>query len=142
MRLKPVAPILFLKSNEEYVAAWPFQKYPLMLLRCMADCRTVIFTDAKNFGRTPAQAEFSAQHFMLKAFVPFGAGPRFARRQLAMVEIKMVMAMLSGTFEVSRRSPQTVGEIFSFTMMPRIYLCVSSAQEITHGRVVRLPPHS
>ena len=53
--------------------------------------------------------------------MPFGAGPRFCPgRQLAMVEIKTVMAMLCTGFEITKtEQPRTVGEIFSFTMMPQ-----------------------
>lgn len=55
-----------------------------------------------------------------KAFIPFGAGPRFCPgRNLALVEIKMVMAMLCSTFDLLK--PEQAGaveEIFSFTMMP------------------------
>ncbi len=56
-----------------------------------------------------------------RAFVPFGAGPRFCPgRQLAMVEIKTVMAMLCAAFEVSKSEANgPVREIFSFTMMPQ-----------------------
>ncbi|MGA7391428.1 MAG: cytochrome P450 [Terrimicrobiaceae bacterium] len=55
-----------------------------------------------------------------RAFVPFGAGPRFCPgRQLAMMEIKTVMAMLCTGFEVSKADPASlVNEIFAFTMMP------------------------
>jgi cytochrome P450 len=55
-----------------------------------------------------------------KAFVPFGGGPRYCPgRQLAMVEIKTVMAMLCAAFEVTKTEhPEPVREIFSFTMMP------------------------
>ena len=55
-----------------------------------------------------------------KAFVPFGGGPRFCPgRQLAMVEIKAVMAMLCAAFEVAKTEhPEPVRELFSFTMMP------------------------
>lgn len=55
-----------------------------------------------------------------RAFLPFGAGPRYCPgRHLAMLEIKMVMAMIARNFEV-RRAPGTTPaeELFAFTMMP------------------------
>src|SRR5262249_2362085 len=56
-----------------------------------------------------------------RAFVPFGAGPRFCPgRQLAMVEIKTVMTMLCSAFEIQKpKNSQPVTELFSFTMMPQ-----------------------
>jgi cytochrome P450 len=52
--------------------------------------------------------------------MPFGAGPRFCPgRHLAMLEIKMVLAMLCRNFDLER-FPGTPPpkEVFSFTMMP------------------------
>ena len=55
------------------------------------------------------------------AFLPFGAGPRFCPgRHLAMLEIKMVTAMLCHNFEVVRfPGAPPPEEVFSFTMMPK-----------------------
>ena len=55
-----------------------------------------------------------------KAFLPFGAGPRFCPgRQLAMVEIKTVMAMLCASFDIEKcETAEPLRELFSFTMMP------------------------
>jgi cytochrome P450 len=56
-----------------------------------------------------------------RAFLPFGAGPRFCPgRHLAMLEIQMVMAMIARHFDV-RRAPGTAPaeELFAFTMMPK-----------------------
>jgi cytochrome P450 len=69
------------------------------------------------------------------AFVPFGAGPRFCPgRHLAMLEIKMVLAMLCRNFDVSRypdtRPPE---EVFSFTMMPSdFFVRLRSRQRPAH----------
>lgn len=56
-----------------------------------------------------------------RAFMPFGAGPRYCPgRHLAMLEIKMVMAMIARHFDV-RRAPGTAPaeELFAFTLMPK-----------------------
>ena len=55
------------------------------------------------------------------AFFPFGAGPRFCPgRHLAMLEIKIVAAMLCRNFRVvpfpGALPPE---QVFSFTMMPK-----------------------
>ena len=124
MRLKPVAPVLFLEPNEDVeVGGVAVPKgTALMLLTSYG-----VLQDA-HFG---AAAQFKPQRWLeaapatgcphnSKAFVPFGAGPRFCPgRALALVEIKTVMAMLCSTFEISKPSHSgPVTEIFSFTMMP------------------------
>ena len=56
-----------------------------------------------------------------KAFAPFGGGARFCPgRHLAMLEIKLVAAMVCRNFEVNRApdSPPTE-EVWGFTMMPK-----------------------
>ena len=66
-----------------------------------------------------ASAADGASH-NTRAFMPFGAGPRFCPgRHLAMLEIRMVLGMLSRNFEVYR-APGTSppGELYAFTMMP------------------------
>jgi cytochrome P450 len=123
MRLKPVAPIIFLESIEDVViggVAVP-KEIALMLLTLHGGLQEIHFAAADEFRperwleagpRLPAHNT--------KAFVPFGVGPRYCPgRQLAMVEIKAVMAMLCAAFDISKTDQaQPVGEIFSFTMMP------------------------
>ena len=63
------------------------------------------FSDSKSFRpeRWLAAARRSADGHNTQAFLPFGAGPRFCPgRHLAMLEIKMVAAMLCRNFELSR----------------------------------------
>ena len=62
----------------------------------------------------------SSEGHNTQAFLPFGAGPRFCPgRHLAMLEIKMVAAMLCRNFDLSRAPDATrTEEVFSFTMMP------------------------
>jgi cytochrome P450 len=124
MRLKPVAPLLFLETNEDVeVGGLSIPKAtPVMLLTLHPALQEAHFTAAAQFNPDrwlePPPSP-SAVH-NAKAFVPFGAGPRFCPgRHLALVEIKMVMAMLCSTFDLSK--PEQAGpveEIFSFAMMP------------------------
>ncbi len=55
-----------------------------------------------------------------RAFLPFGAGPRYCPgRNLAMLEATMVAAMLVRNFEITRPpSARAVGERFAFTYQP------------------------
>jgi cytochrome P450 len=55
-----------------------------------------------------------------RAFVPFGGGPRFCPgRNLALLEIKVVLAMFCRNFELALANPaQSVAEAFAFTMGP------------------------
>ena len=124
MRLKPVAPIIFLETIEDVEiggVAVPKETalFLLTLHGCMQDTH---FGAADQFRpeRWLEEAPGAGCPHNAKAFVPFGAGPRFCPgRQLAMVEIKTVAAMLCAGFEVSKTDPpRRVSEIFSFTMMP------------------------
>jgi len=124
MRLKPVAPIIFLESIEDVViggVAIP-KETALMLLTLHGGLQETHFAAADEFRPErwlETAPPFPGAH-NTKAFVPFGVGPRYCPgRQLAMVEIKAVMAMLCATFDISKTDrAQPVGEIFSFTMMP------------------------
>ena len=55
-----------------------------------------------------------------RAFVPFGAGPRFCPGyNLAMLEMKAVLAMVCKNFVVTMiTNPEEVKEILAFAMMP------------------------
>lgn len=124
MRLKPVAPIFFLETNEDVEAgdvSIP-KATPVMLLTLHPALQDAHFTAAAQFKpeRWMDAAPSPENIHNAKAFVPFGAGPRFCPgRNLALVEIKMVMAMLCSTFDLTK--PERAGpveEVFSFTMMP------------------------
>lgn len=128
MRLKPVAPILFLQAQRESVVAGvtvPKNTMLLLLLRRVA-------TDARNFSRP---VEFDPQRWLLdqktpstvtesprRVSMPFGAGPRLCPgRYLALLEIKMVIAMLLRNFKVEcvfTRDGRPVRERLAFTMEP------------------------
>lgn len=56
-----------------------------------------------------------------RASIPFGGGPRFCPdRNLALLEIKVVLAMVLRNFELELADPtQPVEEEFAFTMGPK-----------------------
>lgn len=124
MRLKPVAPLLVSETKiptEICGVNVPPGVSVILLSRHMA-------TRAENFTRPE---EFLLERWLekgpgedrahnQKAFVPFGGGPRFCPgRNLALLEIKVVLAMLCRNFEVELANPgQSVEELFAFTMAP------------------------
>ena len=124
MRLKPIAPI----HGMEPLADVALMGYripagtPIILLT------RVITTAPEHFG-SPGRfkpdrwlvddAERSEAHDT-RGFIPFGTGPRFCPgRNLAVLEIKTVLAMLIRNFDVRMARPaQPVEEKLAFTMMP------------------------
>ena len=124
MRLKPVAPLLSLEAVEDVtICGMAVPKgTALMLITLHGGLQETHFAAASQFRpeRWLEERTSPGCAHNTRAFVPFGAGPRFCPgRQLAMMEIKTVMAMLSTGFEVSKADPASlVNEIFAFTMMP------------------------
>jgi len=125
MRMKPVAPIIFIEPNEDVEVAGVSipRGTAMMLLTSQAALEDVYFAAAAQFNpeRWLNTGQASSNGHDTKAFVPFGFGPRFCPgRNLAMLEIKMAMAMVCSTFELSKpeHAPE-VEEVFSFTMEPK-----------------------
>ncbi len=128
MRLKPVAPLLFHEPIEDVEigdVAVP-KGTSIFLVTFYGALQDSQFGQADQFRpeRWLEAAPASGCPHNAKAFLPFGAGPRFCPgRQLALLEIKTVMAMLCCNFELSKPAPSAsappVEELFSFTMMPR-----------------------
>jgi cytochrome P450 len=125
MRLKPVAPIVGLESNADTVIG--DVRVPkgtgVYLLTGYAATMQSNFADPQDFRpeRWLVAAARRAGGHNTKAFVPFGGGARFCPgRHLAMLEIKLVAAMVCRNFEVARvpDSPPTE-EVWGFTMMPK-----------------------
>jgi cytochrome P450 len=122
LRLKSVAPMLYLEPIKE-VELNGFripQGVTLMLLSRHGALQQQNFNDAQAFKPGRWLAADPACPHNRNAFIPFGAGPRFCPgRNLALLEIKMAIAMLCRNFTVFREaSGQPVRELFSFTMMP------------------------
>jgi cytochrome P450 len=127
MRLKPVAPVIMGEAVRDTVVAGievPAGHLVMCLMRPGA-------TDERHFPRAqafdparwlaqaaPARAAASAK----RVAMPFGAGPRLCPgRYLAVLEMKMVIAMLLGGFEVESVSTPGGGEArehLALTMSP------------------------
>lgn len=124
MRLKPIAPLNGLETNEGV----ELMGYYLPPGTAVVALTRYAATDPANFG---APERFSPERWLdpgspdtaphnTQAFLPFGTGPRFCPgRNLALVEIKMVLAMLCHNFDIALSIPErAVEEKLSFTMLP------------------------
>jgi cytochrome P450 len=129
--LRPVAPLFFMESNVATVLEdvhLPAGSAVIFLMRRGAvDARRA--GDAAEFrparwrqgpdGTAPAAAD---ERGLLKASIPFGAGPRLCPgRYVAMLEIKMVIATLARNFElveVDTADGAPPQERLEFTMYP------------------------
>jgi cytochrome P450 len=122
MRLKPVAPILMLEAARETMVGTlevPRGTLLMCLMRAGAtDERR--FPDAQAFA--PERWSAMTSNSPKRVAMPFGAGPRLCPgRYLAILEMKMVMAMLLGGFHIERVDTPDGGEArehLAFTMFP------------------------
>ena len=127
MRLKPVAPVLILQALRDTVIAdvrvptdtviWCLMRHDSLDERHFPD--PAAFKPERWLGDGgPSQAANSAK----RVSMPFGAGPRLCPgRNLALLEMKMAMAMLLGRFEIESVETPDGGdaqEHLSFTMAP------------------------
>ncbi|HEX2545924.1 MAG TPA: cytochrome P450 [Ramlibacter sp.] len=122
MRLKPVAPIMPQQASRDTVLAGvaiPAGTICIFLMRAGA-------TDARHFSEPEA---FRPERWLgddagpgKRISMPFGAGPRICPgRYLALLEIKMAMATLLGSFDIASVTPvegSEVQERLAFTMTP------------------------
>ena len=123
MRLKSVTPLLFIEPNRDVeIAGQSIAKGTfLMLLTRYGVLQEENFTEARRFipERWLESKQPKCAHNR-NASMPFEAGPQFCPgRNLAMLEMKMAVAMLCKNFSVTRvEKGQPVHEVFFFTMMP------------------------
>jgi cytochrome P450 len=125
MRLKAVFPVLFLGTNKDVELGGVHipEGTAIFLLTRKCGMQESEFTAADTFQPDrwlAGMASPEARHNP-KAFVPFGAGPRFCPgRNLALLEMKSAMAMLCRNFSVTK-SPdaQPIEEQFGFLMAPK-----------------------
>ena len=124
MRCKPVGGHLFLEPNEDVQIRDVLvpKGTPVLVLNGYVGLQEANFSRAGEFRPERwlegANAQMSAHN--TRAFMPFGAGPRFCPgRQLAMLQIKMVTAMLCRDFDVIRpEDAEPVDDIYNFTVGP------------------------
>jgi cytochrome P450 len=123
MRLRPVAPLLFLEAMEDVVVgdlAVPVRAWLTLLTRPPAvDGRHFVDPHAFRPERWIEDERPAGPHDP-SAHIPFGSGPRICPgRTLALLEMKMVLAMLYGSFDVQRVGDAgDTKELFEFTMSP------------------------
>ncbi|MEO5996072.1 MAG: cytochrome P450 [Chitinophagaceae bacterium] len=124
MRFKPVAPVLYFDTLEDVaIEGVQLPKGTAVFLQTNYEV-----TKETNFSNAD---KFMPERWMAggcpvfkvhdeRAFIPFGAGPRFCPGyHLAMVEIKTVLSMICKHFTVVMQTrPEDVKEILAFTMMP------------------------
>ncbi|EWS53861.1 MULTISPECIES: cytochrome P450 [unclassified Methylibium] len=122
MRLKPVAPLLFMEANRETALAG-FRLPPGAVVFCLmrrAALDARLAEDVADFR--PGRWQDGADRAVQKASMPFGAGPRLCPgRYLALLEMKMVLGMLARNFELLEVGPEgggAPGERMAFTMFP------------------------
>jgi cytochrome P450 len=121
MRLKPVAPVTGIEplADTEVAGIAMPAGTRLLLLHREAGLREV--DRAREFLPQRWLEEGDLEPPGQKAFLGFGAGPRFCPgRNLAFLEAKTALAMIARNFEVSLDSAaKPVTELFGFTMSPK-----------------------
>jgi cytochrome P450 len=151
MRLRPVAPALFLENNKETEldgVVLPEGTFVMCVMRGGIDASAV--EDAWEYqpsrwrhplAEGPGLAASDPRRSLLKASMPFGSGPRTCPgRYLALLEMKMVLAMLARNYdlvEVGTKDGTPPQELFAFTMVPaglRMKLRVRGAASGACGR--------
>ena len=124
MRLKPVAPLQMVEAvaDVEILGCLIPKGTPIMMLVRRMATRDENFGDGSRFDpdRWLVEPDASLCPHDRRAFVPFGGGPRLCPgRNLAMLQIRTVLAMLCRNFEVEPvRTGREVEEHLAFTMTP------------------------
>jgi cytochrome P450 len=121
MRLRPVAPILFLEAKVETVVGdllVPAGTRVAVLARPAA-CDPDHFVEPHAFQPRRWLGETVGPHD-ISAHIPFGSGPRICPgRGLALLEMKLLLSMLYRNFNVERVGrAEGVRENFAFAMLP------------------------
>lgn len=125
LRFKPVAPIILHEAIKDVEIEGVFFKKGQKVLTqyrhgALSD---KYFTDAKDFKPERWLKASQCPMHNMDAFTPFGAGPRYCPgRNLAILEVRGVIAMLFKNFEIELVTPYAdVDEIMAFTLMSSDY---------------------
>jgi len=120
MRLKPVAPLLvFCATRDCQLGALEVPKgcHVFLLNQYMASQESA-YAEAQRFWPERWLAA-DASRIENQPPMPFGSGPRLCPgRNLALMEIKSVLAMIAKHFTLEDASDAPVGEKMAFTMVP------------------------
>jgi cytochrome P450 len=144
MRLKSVFPILFLGTNQDVQLGGVQipEGTAIFLLTRKGGMQESEFIAADRFQpeRWLSGGTCPTGGHNPKAFVPFGAGPRFCPgRNLALLEMKAAIAMLCKNFSVHRSADAPpVEEHFEFLMAPKhlaITLTPRMGKEVRQDRL-------
>jgi cytochrome P450/nitrite reductase/ring-hydroxylating ferredoxin subunit len=123
MRLRPVGPLIFLDANEDVVLGD-------LALRAGQSVALLMRPPAVAADHFAGPAAFRPERWLVQeageahepsAFMPFGSGPRLCPgRSLALVEMRVALATLFGSFSPERVGARSdVEERFAFAMGPR-----------------------
>ncbi|MDG1333517.1 MAG: cytochrome P450 [Crocinitomicaceae bacterium] len=125
MRLKPVAPLLLFEPlSDVEIEGYLFKKGTRMLVHSRhATLQEENFTNGKDFFPERWMKESRCPMHSMDAYIPFGGGPRFCPgKNLALLEMKLVLSMLFKNFDVEMITPhEDISEIMAFTMMASDY---------------------
>jgi cytochrome P450 len=125
MRLHPVAPLALFECNEDTALGGIALRRGTMVMCLMryGAVNAELAADAAEFRpQRWREAPTEPTHSLLKASMPFGAGPRLCPgRYLAMLEMKMVLATIARNFAlvgVTTEDGSPPQERLAFTMFP------------------------
>lgn len=121
MRFKPVAPVLLFEATADIeLEGILFKKGQRILTQNRpAALSDENFTDALSIKPERWLKSGKCPVHNTDAFTPFGGGPRYCPgRNLAILEIRMVISMLFKNFDIEMVTPHDgINEIMAFTMM-------------------------
>lgn len=126
MRLRPVAPLIFVESRRDtMLAGMPLRQGTIVfcVMRKPAVDPATLGADAAQFR--PARwldGGVEGTRALNRAAMPFGAGPRLCPgRYLALVEMKMVLSLIARNYtlvDVETESGKAPAERLAFAMFP------------------------
>lgn len=121
MRFKPVAPVLLFEATADIeLEGILFEKGQRILTQNRPGAKSdEFFTDALSIKPERWLKDSGCPVHNMDAFTPFGGGPRYCPgRNLAILEIRMVISMLFKNFDIEMVTPhEDINEIMAFTMM-------------------------